>query len=101
MKMTNHKKNALNKFVVLCLWCFLLQGIEVSTAQVKNNAVKFTNPIGNGADPWIVHHNGYYYVCQSNGDINSKGISVSKSAKLSQLGKPVTVWTAPDEGWNR
>jgi GH43 family beta-xylosidase len=100
MKMMNHETNVLNKFVLLYLLCFSMQGIGISTAQVKNNPLKFTNPVGNGADPWIIHHNGYYYVCQSNGDIDSKGISVSKSAKLSQLGKPVTVWTAPDKGWN-
>jgi GH43 family beta-xylosidase len=60
----------------------------------------FTNPIGNGADPWVIKCNNYYYVCQSNGGIGSKGISVSKSDRLTVLGKPVTVWQAPATGWN-
>lgn len=60
----------------------------------------FTNPIGNGADPWVIKYNDQYYVCQSNGNINSRGISVSKSDKLTRLGERVTVWQAPDSGWN-
>lgn len=60
----------------------------------------FTNPIGNGADPWVLKDNHYYYVCQSTGGISSRGISVSKSDELTALGKPVKVWEAPAKGWN-
>lgn len=100
MKIIHNKESAGCHLIVLYLLFFLTCGIGISTAQVKNEPVKFTNPIGNGADPWVVHHKGYYYVCQSNGDINSKGISVSKSRKLTEIGKRVNVWNAPDKGWN-
>ena len=56
----------------------------------------FTNPIGDGADPWVIKYNKQYYVCQSNG----RSISVSKSEKLTTPGERVTVWTAPAKGWN-
>ena len=98
--MINNKENSFGKPIVWCLLFFSLYGLGVCNAQLKKNPGRFTNPIGNGADPWVIRHDGYYYVCQSNGDINSKGISVSKSSKLSQLGKPVTVWNTPAKGWN-
>jgi GH43 family beta-xylosidase len=85
------------------LWCLVFLGvydISAINAQEKTKSETFTNPIGNGADPWVIKHNGYYYVCQSNGNINSKGISVRKSKKLTEMGKPITVWKAPGQGWN-
>ncbi|AOM80919.1 glycoside hydrolase [Pedobacter steynii] len=98
--MINTKERSNSRLIACCLVFFSIYSFSVCLAQVKKNLVEFTNPIGKGADPWVIRHNGYYYVCQSNGDINSKGISIRKSDKLSQLGKPVTVWNAPDEGWN-
>jgi GH43 family beta-xylosidase len=98
--MMNNKESNFRKPIVWCLLFFSLYGLNICNAQLNKNQLKFKNPIGNGADPWVIKHNGYYYVCQSNGDINSKGISVSKSNKLSQLGKPVTVWNTPAKGWN-
>jgi GH43 family beta-xylosidase len=100
MKVINNKANSFRRAFVCCLMLFSLHSVSICTAQVKTKTIKFTNPIANGADPWVTHHNGYYYVCQSNGDINSSGISVSKSDKLSRMGKAVTVWNTPDEGWN-
>ena len=100
MNMRNNKENSFRKPFVWCLLFLSLSSLNVCIAQLKTDPLKFSNPIANGADPWITRHNGYYYVCQSNGDINSKGISVSKSSKLSQLGKAVRVWNTPAEGWN-
>lgn len=100
MSIINNKENNNLKSIVQCLLFILFCSFSVCTAQVKKNEAKFTNPVGKGADPWVIRHNGYYYVCQSNGDINSKGVSVSKSRKLSRLGKPVTVWNTPAVGWN-
>lgn len=100
MKMINHKRRPGYRYTLFFLLVFSVPGLSICSAQLKNSPVKFTNPIGNGADPWVIRHNGYYYVCQSNGDINSKGISVRKSDKLSQLGNAVTVWNSPDTGWN-
>ena len=74
---------------------------EASGAAFGDSLVKtFTNPVANGADPWVIKQGDFYYVCQSDGNINSKGISVSKSNKLSHPGKRVHVWSAPSTGWN-
>ena len=62
-------------------------------------ACTFTNPLASGADPWVVRQGGFYYLVQA----RDRSIRVSKSAKLSEVvkGGGVTVWTAPDTGWNR
>lgn len=57
----------------------------------------FTNPIADGADPWVFKKDQMYYYCGS----GEGGIYVSKSDKLTEPGDRVTVWKAPEEGWNR
>jgi GH43 family beta-xylosidase len=58
----------------------------------------FTNPVGTGADPWVVRRNGLYYLIQSEGN----GIVVYKSDRLENLRATtgVRVWNAPASGWN-
>jgi len=63
-----------------------------ATAQVT-----FTNPIADGADPWVFKKDGIYYYCGSSGG----GIYVSASPKMTDMGERRTVWEAPEEGWNR
>lgn len=61
-------------------------------------ACTFTNPVGEGADPWVVRHGGSYYSTQS----TNQGIYVYKSDKLTDLKRNgVLVWTPPATGWNR
>lgn len=60
----------------------------------------FTNPIGEGADPWVIKRGDYYYFCGSAGG-GVEGIYVSKSKKLTDPGERVLVWEAPDSGWNQ
>ncbi|UCG15321.1 MAG: family 43 glycosylhydrolase [Phycisphaerales bacterium] len=57
----------------------------------------FVNPIYEGADPWVTHHERHYFLCRSEGDV---GISVWKSAKLTDPGIKRIVWKAPSSGWN-
>jgi arylsulfatase len=57
----------------------------------------FANPVGNGADPWVTRTDSCYYYCFA----HDKGIGISKTKKLHEMGEPVQVWKAPDEGWNR
>lgn len=57
----------------------------------------FANPIADGADPWVIKKDGYYYSCSS-GD---GGIYVSRSGKLTEPGARVKVWQTPDSGWNQ
>ncbi|MEX2566374.1 MAG: glycoside hydrolase family 43 protein, partial [Cyclobacteriaceae bacterium] len=56
----------------------------------------FTNPIRDGADPWVFQKGSEYYYCTSKGG----GISVSKSDQLTDHGTMIKVWEAPDQGWN-
>ena len=61
----------------------------------------FTNPIGQGADPWITKVDGFYYASFSGAGKNSKNfITITKSTSLTQLGERKIVWVAPQEGWN-
>lgn len=66
---------------------------------VQNQEVKktFTNPIFNGADPWLVKKGKYYYYCFSSGN----SISISRSELMTVRGETRKVWTAPKTGWNR
>lgn len=58
----------------------------------------FANPLGKGADPWIVRRGGTYYLAQSGG----RGITIYRSDDLTQPERNgVRIWTAPDTGWNR
>lgn len=59
----------------------------------------FTNPIGNGADPWVVFWQGQYYLTQSGGNIQ-----VSRAPRLQDVARAayVRVWTPPATGmWSR
>jgi GH43 family beta-xylosidase len=58
----------------------------------------FTNPLYRGADPWVVRHDGWYYLCQSGA---GGRIEVWKSRTLTHRGECRVVWTPPSRGWNR
>jgi len=57
----------------------------------------FVNPIGEGADPWIVRDgkNKSYLWCLSEGN---RAIAIHTSDNLSSLGEKHVVWRAPGEG---
>jgi len=57
----------------------------------------FTNPVWDGADPWMVKEGENYYYCFS----ANNAIHVSKSKKMTQQGETKTIWSAPTNGWNR
>jgi GH43 family beta-xylosidase len=57
-------------------------------------AQTFTNPIvRSGADPWVIHHNDAYFMCQS----RRGGIHVTRSRSLVEIesGTSARVWTPP------
>ena len=57
----------------------------------------FKNPIGPGADPWVVRSGSNYYMVES----SNNSIVVYKSSSLTDPKQNrVTVWTAPASGWN-
>jgi arylsulfatase A-like enzyme/GH43 family beta-xylosidase len=58
---------------------------------------KFVNPIGEGADPWVVRDpkNSRYLWCLSDGN---RAIAVQSSYRLTSLGQRHIVWRAPETG---
>ena len=64
-------------------------------------ATTFTNPIGPGADPWVVRHGDVYYSVESQNSGN-RGIYVYRTDTLTKLKRNgVRVWTPPTTGWNQ
>ncbi len=55
----------------------------------------FTNPIAEGADPFVVLHEGRYIWCQSEGN---RGVALWISDRLTSLGSRHIVWTPPKSG---
>ena len=58
----------------------------------------FLNPLYGGADPWVVRHGGWYYLCQAG--VGNR-LEVWKSRTLTCRGDRAVVWNAPPRGWNR
>ena len=56
----------------------------------------FTNPVWDGADPWMVKQGANYIFCFS----ANNSIILSKSSKMTQKGELKNIWTAPATGWN-
>ncbi|MCC9598946.1 sulfatase-like hydrolase/transferase [Stieleria sp. JC731] len=58
---------------------------------------QFANPIGEGADPWVVRDPNHprYLWCFSEGN---QGIAIHTSDSLTSFGKKHIVWTAPESG---
>lgn len=57
----------------------------------------FHNPIvADGADPWVILKNGYYWFCYSDGD---RSIYVARAESLAAIGsaRPLLVWLAPPD----
>jgi len=57
----------------------------------------FTNPVWDGADPWMVKQNNEYIYCWS----ANNSINISRSAKMTKWGELKRIWQAPATGWNR
>ncbi|HWS00181.1 MAG TPA: glycoside hydrolase family 43 protein [Prolixibacteraceae bacterium] len=57
----------------------------------------FTNPVWDGADPWLQKHGDDYVCCYS----AENSIFVSRSKKMTLRGEAKSIWKAPSSGWNR
>jgi GH43 family beta-xylosidase len=64
----------------------------------RPSATTFANPLYKGADPWVVRHGGFYYLCQTG---PGGRLEVWKSRSLVDRGERRVVWTPPQRGWNR
>ena len=57
----------------------------------------FTNPLRDGADPWITKYDGRYYTCFKSG----RGIAVTESDDMTRFERERVVWQPADSGaWN-
>jgi GH43 family beta-xylosidase len=87
----------------------LTASVAISTAVIADEPTKtteqvgvlpadqFINPIGEGADPWVVRdpNAARYLWCVSHGN---RAISIQASESLTSLGVRHIVWQAPDSG---
>ena len=66
-------------------------GPGVSYSDPVEGTIEMENPICSGADPWVIFHDGFYYMALVRGD----SIVVSKAATVAELGEAegVKVWT--------
>ncbi len=64
-------------------------GIDV--AQEHDDVTTFRNPIGRDPDPWLVHHDGFYYSTGTSHDF----VAVARAASIRDLpqAKATVVWT--------
>ena len=92
---------------LLFLSCHSLPGMSLSVTSSLPSLPEtvaqkgdFTNPVWNGADPWMVKKDNYYIYIRS-ANTNVKSILVSRSDKMTIKGEEKTIWTAPSSGWNR
>lgn len=85
------------RFPVLLLLLIAQSVIAQNKIQPAEVSRYFTNPVFDGADPWLYQKDGYYYYCFSAGN----SISISRSALITKRGEAKKVWEAPASGWNR
>ncbi|MDR2627723.1 MAG: family 43 glycosylhydrolase [Dysgonamonadaceae bacterium] len=76
---------------------FTAEGVNPSDLIITQTELTFTNPITAIPDPWIIKHDGYYYICKAQGN----GINISRSNKLSAISATKSVWKCPSDGSNK
>lgn len=80
-------KQTIFLFILLSLFAF---------PQTNTTGI-FTNPVWDGADPWLVKQDSDYIYCYT----QNNAIFVSRSKQMTQRGETQAVWKAPETGWNR
>ncbi|MEX2673623.1 MAG: family 43 glycosylhydrolase [Phycisphaeraceae bacterium] len=71
----------------------LLLNLLIPAIATADNGT-FTNPIMEGADPWVFEHEGTYYLVQSEGQV---GVSLRRSDDLTRWGDRHVIWQAPED----
>ena len=75
-----------------------MSGTNTTTETSSSGKESFRNPLipPEGADPWVIFHDGYYYYCFAEKD----GLVVTKARNLYEIGTetPVRVYTPPAQG---
>jgi GH43 family beta-xylosidase len=85
------------KPVTMLIILFPLLVLAQNNELQQNRKETFTNPVWDGADPWMVKEGDYYYYCFS----ANNAIHVSKSKSIIRRGETKTIWKAPKTGWNK
>lgn len=90
----------MNRLVLLGLILFLGSTRAVRDAAAEEAAARedqFVNPIGEGADPWVIRdpNADRYLWCFSAGN---RGIAIHTSDRLTSMGQKHIVWRAPESG---
>jgi GH43 family beta-xylosidase len=75
----------------------LLIFLPLFTFSQTNLTGTFTNPVWDGADPWLVKQGSDYIYCFT----QNNTIVVSKSKQMTKKGETSPIWKAPETGWNR
>ena len=96
---------ALAALATLAVVLFLATGCPKRAANTATAAVPpdarattaatFTNPIGIGADPWVIQHDGKYYWTLTD---TNRGVAIWCSDTPASPGKRKIVWRAPATG---
>lgn len=70
----------------------LIYAENVDPTKKQIGSVEYQNPIISGADPWVIFHEGYYYMAVTRGS----SVTIAKALTVAELGtvEPVAVWTA-------
>jgi len=70
-------------------------GREKAAAAKESPPGSFTNPLAQGADPWVIRHGTNYLIVQSE---KGRGVALYQSDSLSRLGEKHVIWRAPETG---
>ncbi|WP_423127987.1 glycoside hydrolase family 43 protein [Gaoshiqia sp. Z1-71] len=89
------KKINMSAAIILLIFAFTSCG---KAEGVKNKKVEttFTNPVWDGADPWLTRQGDEYVYCYS----ANNSIVVSRSKYMTKKGELKRIWQAPATGWN-
>ncbi len=82
-------------FVLLICGSFSCKAQNTDTDTPVTIKETFFNPLGDGADPWVIKVGDKYYTCRSTG----RSLVVTESRFLSKVEKTAVVWSAPNNGW--
>jgi GH43 family beta-xylosidase len=87
----------LPKFNLMKSIFFLVLLLPLLAYSQDNKTETFTNPVWDGADPWMVKEGENYYYCFS----ANNAIQVSKSKSMTRRDETRAIWKAPKTGWNK
>jgi GH43 family beta-xylosidase len=87
------------KMLALVLLTIVTYGWSIETKPDPGKEVgpTFTNPVWDGADPWMIKYQDEYIYCRS----AKNSIVVSRSKKMTRRGESKTIWQTPPSGWNK